>query len=1020
MLFRNLLVALPGLVTPATQAPRYDVAESTSISPLQSLFGGTAGTLQTGTGDTLNIAPLFQKGTTAPDMTLTAFLAQGENQNGNEDPSTEQPSGPPSGPGETTPDPDPTPNVPPPAAGTLPALTENLAVEAGRVFKIDLPQADDDNAVVDIRILTQGAHGHVSVNPDQTLSLVLSEAPSETAPITFSYEITYASGHTRSVETQVSVTPGQQDNGWGKGEFYMLEEGRDGKVIVEHGEAHRKVYVTAGQHGLTAGDIAKKEGISADKITTAWLAEHPEYGGSPELALSTGLGMKLWGSLTMWKANSNWLLFERGYEYEETGRLVNRASSGESALNPLFVGAYGEGGKPIIRDTIEIYQDNSNHVVIQDLDLRGGMMSLQGTNLLLDQISMSGKGGLTIQNVTHVTLNDGIITDVVRDSPVDGGPKWEAHTNRMTGAYIANSTGVLIEGALLDRNGWAEGYDANLSSKSPQPPSMYSQNLYLQYDNLDVTLRDSIIMRGASFGAQVRSGGLIEGNSFIDNNAAVNFMGGNYQGAGPIGNYTLMLDNLVTSAGHKRVSEQEGALSMGIDGGGSILSSYIGNIVAHLADPSNPTEQAQKQVVHGAFSAGKTPYFNDTIIYNWFANDKSAATNPNTNTAGLKTAVLDQTTIQNFAAQLLGKETATISDLASYLRAQAGGNLDHVVDADLIIAFFRQGFGLETDLRADADTLRFSPDARAEGMRWDNRLNWSTGDLPGTQNGDSVDLGGNRVLFGAQTVTIDDFIFGDFGQLKASSGRLNIAGDMSVTGKSNLMEITNAGQVWVDGYRDSDVLLIDAQGGRFANTGAFTGGVAMTVGGDAQAILATEGGSFNMMQNSSLTINGTKAKVGFDGSNEDTAVLRLYDDAKLSFVADANGFGKVREFHSGAFDADVTSGVRLGGDLVLDFTGWTADQKATSWTLIDADQLIGSFDDISVTGLGNRRDLLVRVDYVKDEVTLLISANGTGTGQVRMNASGEADFIKYTNDAALKQLWTDLHTDLPQVSDNPF
>ena len=317
------------------------------------------------------------------------------------------------------------------------------------------------------------------------------------------------------------------------------------------------------------------------------------------------------------------------------------------------------------------------------------------------------------------------------------------------------------------------------------PPSYYNHNLYVQENVTDITVRDNIFMRGSSFGAQVRPGGVIEGNSFIDNNAALNFFSG--------GNYTLALDNLVTSAGYKRVSDYEGALSMGIDNQGK-QTSMIDNIIAHLADPNNRAEQALKTKVHKAL-ADSTGYVNDTIVYNWSqTTGKISSTNIDRNVAGLSKSVLDQTTIQNFTADLLGKKTATISDLANYLRAQADGKLDEVVDADVINAFFRKGFGLDTTLRDTAEVVRFTPDDRADGFRWDNRLNWSTEDLPGTQDGDSVDLGGNRVLFGAETVTVDDFIFGNFGQLKATSGKLEITGDISTGKTGNLLQIDNAGQ----------------------------------------------------------------------------------------------------------------------------------------------------------------------------------------------------------------------------------
>ena len=94
--------------------------------------------------------------------------------------------------------------------------------------------------------------------------------------------------------------------------------------------------------------------------------------------------------------------------------------------------------------------------------------------------------------------------------------------------------------------------------------------------------------------------------------------------------------------------------------------------------------------------------------------------------------MLDQTTIQRFTADLLGTDTATIDDLAEVLREQmTNGTLDPV-DADQIIAYFQETFGIAPDVRTEAATLRFVPDDRGDGVRWDNRLNWDSDDLPGT------------------------------------------------------------------------------------------------------------------------------------------------------------------------------------------------------------------------------------------------------------------------------------------------
>lgn len=910
----------------------------------------------------------------------------------------------------------PEPDLPEPAplppAGPLEALSLNWTAEAGRVVNL-APLEGEMGAISQIKILSQGSHGHVSANPDHSLSLVLSRDPGQTDTLRFEYEITYDDGRTQEAVAEVKVTPASQKGGWGQGNFYMLEEAADGRIVVEHGDNHRKIHITGSSDGLTRDDIAKAEGLPAGKITSKWLAEHAEYGATPEKALSAGLGMELWSDLTAARSgpSSHWLLFERGHEYAGTGRLIARGAEGESELHPIFVGAYGEGDAPQIMDEPNLYQGTAQNIVIQDLEFNGGFQTLTAANLLLNEVTLTGATGMNVQNVDGFTFRNSSIIDVARDTPVNDEETWHPSLNRAGGAFIRNTDGLLIENTLTDRNGWAEGYDYNLSVDAPMPPSMYSHNYYLQRDNMDVTFRDNIVMRGASFGAQFRPGGVIEGNVFIDNNAAVNALDG---GEGALGNFTLMMNNIITSAGHKRVAQKEGALSMGIEAKGQ-QSSLVGNIVAHLADPNNPEELAQKTIAHSAHNVSNAAY-DDTIVFNWLSSETGNRRNPDTNVDGLDRDTLNATTIQNFTAEILGRETASISDLADLLRAQASGKLDHVVDADLIVAFFQQGFGLEVDARSLGAMLRFQPSEFGDGMRWDNRLNWSTGDLPGTGGVDSVDLGGNSVIFGAKTLTVDDFIFGDFGSLTATSGRLNIAGDIEASGTGARLAIERAGQVWIDGYSDEDLLEVSLTGGRFANTGDMSGHMSLTSGGNSQALLATSGGSFDLFAGNSLTIRGAEAKIGFDGATDDTAVLRMHDGGITNFRASKEGLGQISEFRSGAFGetSQVTSGIRLDGALNIDLGG--LDSKAGGdWTLIQADQIVGLFDDLTVTGLGKDQDALLRVDYVRDEVSLILGQQGRGSGETRMVTAGDESFISYTEDAALQALWDALY--LPVSAD---
>ena len=79
----------------------------------------------------------------------------------------------------------------------------------------------------------------------------------------------------------MALTPGAQAAGWGTGAGYMLETDARGDLRIEHGDEHRKVFVTGGEHGLSAREIARAEGLDLARMEGkwgAWLAAHPAYG----------------------------------------------------------------------------------------------------------------------------------------------------------------------------------------------------------------------------------------------------------------------------------------------------------------------------------------------------------------------------------------------------------------------------------------------------------------------------------------------------------------------------------------------------------------------------------------------------------------------------------------------------------------------------------------------------------------------------------------------------------------------
>ena len=487
---------------------------------------------------------------------------------------------------------DPDAPVDVPSAEPLDIGSGSATVMGGRVSTL---VSDELGDAVSVKIVARPDHGNVTVNPDNSLSLVMTTSD-YSGPISFTYETVGANGAVKTHSVSVDVTPGISIGGWGTGEdHYMLQTDADNKVIVEHGDNHRKVHISQSDDALSIRDIAALEGLSVKDINGAWLEANPEYGASPEMALKEDAGMMLWETITgnFADPSSNWLLFEKGYTYNDVGRLVSSGSEGESELHPILITSYGEGELPVITSRVNLLKDLSSNIVLQDLALEGnGFQALLGKNLLLDHLSFT-HSDLNIQKVDGFTLRESSIIDAYHETPVDGGDTWNASLNRTGGMFGKNNDGVLIENTFWDHNGWGDGYDFNMSADYPQPPSYYSHNVYLQYDNEDVTFRDNITMRAASYGAQIRSGGHIEDNLILDNNAGLVFHGGDYKKNGNVGNYSLLLGNVVTSGQHLTVASKTGATASGIHNA-AVMTTLVDNIVAHVANPDDLVEWEEK------------------------------------------------------------------------------------------------------------------------------------------------------------------------------------------------------------------------------------------------------------------------------------------------------------------------------------------------------------------------------------------------------------------------------------------
>ena len=128
------------------------------------------------------------------------------------------------------------------------------------------------------------------------------------------------------------------------------------------------------------------------------------YGTSEDLALQTDVAMGLWFEMNsphVGEATSNWILFERGYSYDDVDRLITNGIDGESELHPLHITAWGEGERPVIENEVFFGNNESENIVISDLHFTGGIRSGTGSNVIFHDIEVS-EDSINILSLIHI------------------------------------------------------------------------------------------------------------------------------------------------------------------------------------------------------------------------------------------------------------------------------------------------------------------------------------------------------------------------------------------------------------------------------------------------------------------------------------------------------------------------------------------------------------------------------------------------------------------------------------------
>jgi hypothetical protein len=222
----------------------------------------------------------------------------------------------------------------------------------------------------------------------------------------------------------------------------------------------------------------------------------------------------------------DWMLLKAGDVWYEP--LHDWKKSGKSEDEPLLISSYGRGERPVIesgnQDGFSSNGTPIRHVAVvgilfhaQDRDpdspsfvspagnAYGLRTQASVSDLLVENcVFDSYVYGICITGMNGLDTRIGIRRNLILDSYATGG-------NKSMGLYVSKSSSVLIEGNVFDHNGWSESPLVNA------PANVQSHNIYLAENNADVYVRGNIIANASSHGLQIRGGGTVQGNLFINN-----------------------------------------------------------------------------------------------------------------------------------------------------------------------------------------------------------------------------------------------------------------------------------------------------------------------------------------------------------------------------------------------------------------------------------------------------------------------------------------------------------------------
>ncbi|MEM8738621.1 MAG: hypothetical protein AAGG38_09110 [Planctomycetota bacterium] len=225
--------------------------------------------------------------------------------------------------------------------------------------------------------------------------------------------------------------------------------------------------------------------------------------------------------------SGDWILLKAGDTFD--GGFGVWSKSGKSADQPLYVGVYGDGDRPIVHTNGENfwrgYGTVSNIAIDGIHAYANARLGKSGEDLVWRESGMAHFGNGR-NFVVHDSKFEGFRFNLVFQGYEEGSIRnvvlyrcivnnsfghWDGSIGgHSSGLYAQSITGLRIIECTFDRNGWNPQVHGAARTK-------FNHNMYIQYNCSDVSVERTLVTRGASHGLQLRSGGDVIDSTFARN-----------------------------------------------------------------------------------------------------------------------------------------------------------------------------------------------------------------------------------------------------------------------------------------------------------------------------------------------------------------------------------------------------------------------------------------------------------------------------------------------------------------------